>query len=353
MGARAGVPLVLFMALMVAAPALVRVLERTGFEALGRLLAVVGYAWMGLLFIFFSAAIAIDLYRALVYVAAFVLRKNLYGLLPPAGVSFYLPLALALAVSVYGYFEARDIRVERLTVRTPYIPADVGRLRIVQISDVHLGLVVRRERLGLILEKVREAQPDILVSTGDLVDGQINNLAGLAEMLAEIRPRYGKYAITGNHEFYAGLPQALEFTERAGFTVLRGEAVTGVINIAGVDDETGRYFGLYRGSTEKGILEALPRDRFTLLLKHRPNPGHDSAGLFHLQLSGHTHRGQIFPFSLVTRHYFPINSGLLELRDGSSLYVSRGSGTWGPPVRFLAPPEVTVIDLVSDKGGAE
>jgi hypothetical protein len=213
---------------------------------------------------------------------------------------------------------------------------------------VHLGLIVRENRLGNILKAVKKENPDILVSTGDLVDGQIDNLSRLAAMLREVNPRYGKYAITGNHEFYAGLDQSILFTEQAGFTMLRGERadIENVLTIAGVDDPQARSFGLYRGGDEAGVLAGLPEDRFVLLLKHRPLIDHASRGLFDLQLSGHVHRGQIFPFSILTALYYETQSGLARLQGGSSLYVSRGSGTWGPPIRFLSPPEVTVIDIV-------
>jgi predicted MPP superfamily phosphohydrolase len=350
-GAAVGAALALFMLLMIAAPVIVRMAERADLEAFARGMSYVGYVWLGLLFLFFSAAVAIDVYRALLYVGALLLRRDFYGLLPTAVVSFYVPLVFAVIASACGYFEARDIRTERVTVRTSKLPGDIQRLRIVQISDVHLGLIVRRERLGRILERVKAAGPDMLVCTGDLVDGQINSLAGLAEALAEIRPRYGKYAVTGNHEFYAGLPHALEFTREAGFTVLRGEAVSGVINIAGVDDPTAKYFGLGSGLPEGKLLQGLPPGKFTLFLKHRPLLKKESEGLFDLQLSGHTHKGQIFPFTVVVRLYYPVGSGTLVLPGGSVLHVSRGSGTWGPPVRFLAPPEVTVIDVVNERAG--
>jgi hypothetical protein len=255
---------------------------------------------------------------------------------------------ISIGIAVYGYFEAANIRTEKLTIRSRKIPADIQKVRIAQISDVHLGLIVRENRLRSILAEVIKADPDILVSTGDLVDGQINNLSGLAAMLREINPRYGKYAITGNHEYYAGLDQSILFTEQAGFTMLRGERVDieNILTIAGVDDSQARSFGLYRGGQEKDILADLPDSRFTLLLKHRPLINNDSRGLFDLQLSGHVHRGQIFPFSIITALYYETQSGFAALSDGSSLYVSRGSGTWGPPIRFLSPPEVTVIDLV-------
>jgi predicted MPP superfamily phosphohydrolase len=207
---------------------------------------------------------------------------------------------------------------------------------------------VRQGRLTRILEKVKRANPDVLVSTGDLVDGQINDLEGLTKLLNEINPRYGKFAITGNHEFYAGISHALDFTEKAGFTILRDEVVTvgGIITIVGVDDPTGNYFGVSKNIPEKALLSRLPRERFTLFLKHRPLMEQSSLGLFDLQLSGHVHKGQIFPFNLLTRLYYPTNAGLLNLPLNSQVYVSRGSGTWGPPIRFLAPPEVTVIELV-------
>ena len=182
------------------------------------------------------------------------------------------------------------------------------------------------------------------------MDGQINDLAGLAEMLQKVKPRYGKYAVTGNHEFYAGLQEALAFTERAGFTVLRdkGLPVGDVVNIAGVDDRTGLYWDKVPETSEAEMLQSLNTKNFTLLLKHRPEVDRESLGLFDLQLSGHTHKGQIFPFNIVTLLYFPIHWGCLNPIDHCFLYVSRGSGTWGPPIRFLSPPEVTLIELISE-----
>ncbi|HBL24446.1 MAG TPA: metallophosphoesterase, partial [Deltaproteobacteria bacterium] len=193
-------------------------------------------------------------------------------------------------------------------------------------------------------------EPDILVSTGDLVDGQINNLSGLSDLLRDIRPRYGKYAIMGNHEFYAGVGISEDFARKAGFKMLRQEAVTphGIVNIAGIDDN-GHRTGVRVSAAEKPLLEGLPRNLFTVFLKHRPLVENSSIGLFDIQLSGHTHGGQVFPFRYVTRISFPMISGLYPLEKDSVLYVSRGTGTWGPPIRFLTPPEVTVIEIIRKK----
>jgi predicted MPP superfamily phosphohydrolase len=351
-GPAASACLILFLALMVVAPVLVRVTERHGFEEPARILAYIGYCWMGFLFLFFCASLAIDLYRLLLFVAGHVLHRDVSLLSPSAGRMFLMAFSYALCVSVYGYFEALHMRTERVVVTSPKIPAGTGRIRVVQVSDVHLGLIVRSDRLRRIVSEIRAADPDILVSTGDLVDGQIDGLALLVDALRDIKPRYGKFAVTGNHEYYAGIGQALDFTRKAGFTVLGGTtAETGGITIAGENDPAGYQMGVDKKVDERELLSTHSPEQFTLLLKHRPVVEKNSLGLFDLQLSGHIHKGQIFPFSLVTRFFYPLGTGLTRLPENAVIYVSRGTGTWGPPIRFLAPPEVTVIDLVRGNGG--
>lgn len=350
-GLKVGIALGLFMVLMIFAPIIVRLSEKAGLELFARFLSYAGYSWLGLLFLFISFAGAIDVYRSMIYLSGTILKKDLSFISLSPQLTFYIPLVISIVISLVGYFEALNIRTETITMKTTKLPEHIDRLTIAQISDVHIGLIVREERLGRILEAVKKAEPDILVSTGDLVDGQIDNLEGLATLLQKIKPRYGKYAITGNHEYYAGLEQALNFTQKAGFTLLRGKGITvnGIINIAGVDDIQGIQFNEYISVSEKELLESLPQDKYMLLLKHRPKVNEQSLGLFDLQLSGHTHKGQIFPFSIATWLYYPVHAGCLTPVDGCHLYVSRGSGTWGPPIRFLAPPEVTVIEIVREK----
>jgi predicted MPP superfamily phosphohydrolase len=303
---------------------------------------------MGLLLLFIPISFIIDLYRFIIYLINRRLRRGFFLFVPSAKISFFIPLVLSILIACYGYFEAKDIHIDRVIIKTHKIPEEVGKLKIVQVSDVHLGLIVREEKLKRIIKEIKAVNPDMLVSTGDLVDGQSDSLSGLAELLEEIHPKYGKFAITGNHEFIAGLNQSLDFTEKAGFTVLRGERLTvsGLINVVGVDDSMGKSYGLFRDVKEKELLSGLPHNKFTLLLKHRPLIDENTLGLFDLQLSGHTHKGQIFPYSLLTKIYYPADAGCLNLINNSFLYVNRGAGTWGPPIRFLSPPEVTVIELV-------
>jgi hypothetical protein len=344
----ASILLLSFMLLMVVSPLLVWFSEKHGYESLARMTAYVGYTWMGFAFLFFASSMAVDGYRLILYLSGLILKKEIGT--PSYALRFFLPFFFALGAGVYGHFEARDICTERVMVKSPKIPEDSGVLKIAQISDVHLGMIVRAERLRRILQKVKMENPDIFISTGDLVDAQIDHLDGLTQLLQEIQPRLGKFAITGNHEYYAGLRQALDFTQRAGFQLLRGKGITigGVLNIAGVDDPTGLSYGEEEVS-ERDLLVGLPRDKFTMLLKHRPVIDKESLGLFDLQISGHTHRGQIFPFVLLSRLFFPYNSGLFQLSNQAILYVSRGSGTWGPPIRFMAPPEVTIFEVYSGR----
>jgi predicted MPP superfamily phosphohydrolase len=351
LGGVAGALLALFMLFMIFSPVMVRVSENLGFERSAKTMAYIGYTWMGLLFLFVSASLFLDGVSLIAYLARALTSKPLSILVLSGRQAFFGALIAAVLAGVYGSFEAWQIRTEHITIRTAKLAETEGPIRIAQISDVHLGVIVREARLERILQKVKEASPDVFVSTGDLVDGQTDNLTQAAVMFREINPRLGKFAITGNHEFYAGIKLSLDFMKQAGFTVLRGQGMTvsGVLNIAGVDDPAGRGFYAVKEGSERSLLSGLRRDKFTLLLKHRPVVNKDVLGLFDLQLSGHAHKGQIFPFTIFVRLFFPMISGLYHLPSGSSLYVSRGSGTWGPPIRFLSPPEVTVIDIVPEK----
>ena len=352
-GSKVNAAVILFMALMIFTPIIVRIFERNDLVASARILAYVGYIWMGLLFLFFSFAVALDAYRFILDAIQRAFNADFSLLNLSKAQCFFVPLFLSVAVTIFGFFEALNIRTERINIRTDTITQKIGRLKIVQISDVHLGLIVGENRLRKIVERIKAEKPDVLVSTGDLIDGQMNNMSDLAGMIREIPTKYGKYAVTGNHEFYAGLKNTVKLTTDAGFKVLRGEGlnIPGVMNIAGVDDPTGKRYGLTPSVSEKVLLSKLPREYFTLLLKHRPQLNGAEGGLFDLQLSGHTHKGQIFPFSLIVDLFYRHFNGLARLGNHSYIYVSRGTGTWGPPVRFLAPPEVTVIELIHQSKG--
>ncbi|HEX9920215.1 MAG TPA: metallophosphoesterase, partial [Candidatus Methylomirabilis sp.] len=206
-GWRGGSLLALWMCLMAIAPLLIRMLERQGLGFLARLLAHLGYTWLGILFLFLCTSLLLDLIRLVLSLVGLTWNNKSSGLSISSRAALFLPLLLSAALAVVGYFEALDIQTEKVVFQSPKIPKEMGWIKVAQISDVHLGLIVRERRLERILRPVREFAPDILVSTGDLMDGQANDLSGIAERLQGMVPRYGKFAVTGNHEYYAGINQ--------------------------------------------------------------------------------------------------------------------------------------------------
>lgn len=297
--------------------------------------AWVVYAWMGFSLLFICLGMLLDIHGIIARLAH----------LPRMSASTALALLTLVASGlwVWGFYSAWNPRVEHLTLRSGKLPVEADGLRIVQVSDVHLGVLIGRQRLTRLLDTVAAARPDILVSTGDLVDAQAHHLDGLSSQFAAFKPRFGKFAVTGNHESYVGLKHAIEFHERSGFTMLHGAVVevAGLV-LAGVDDPA--VLGGAVG--EAKFLNPIAPDRFVVLLKHQPRI--DPAARFDLQLSGHTHAGQIFPFRYLVSLVYPMNEGLYPLGNGGQLYVSRGTGTWGPPIRVFARPEITVIELKRD-----
>jgi predicted MPP superfamily phosphohydrolase len=300
-----------------------------------------GYSWMAFLFLFLVIHGTAD-------IALYAAEKA--GLAPSKNTGravFAATLAVSALVMLYGFYEAGNITARRLTLPAPGLGGGKP-LRIVQISDVHFSPIISTATAKKICALVGREEPDIIVSTGDLLDRAIRKSDEVARVMSTLSAPLGKFAVTGNHEFYAGLDYSARFTAAAGFTLLRNEAVTpapGLV-IAGVDDPAGAQTGIMPDTSETGVLASARDAGFTVLLKHQPRIIRENIPLFDLQLSGHTHGGQIFPFTGLVKIAFPYICGLYDLGDETRLYVNRGTGTWGPPIRFLAPPEITVIDLI-------
>src|SRR5208337_229999 len=256
------------------APIGTRLLERGDHYVLARASALLGYSWLGFLFYAFWGFLLIGAAGILCWLGNLIAGSSLPTFTGPTAA--VCVLAAVFTINIYGYFEARSLHVERIVIKTAKLPVGTDRLRIAQISDVHLGLLVREDRMAAILSKVSAGNPDILVSTGDLVDGNMDGIDALPALFGKLQPRLGKYAITGNHEVYAGLNQSLTAEKAFGFTVLSGQVTTvgNILNIVGVDDPA---TGL--PEDEKAVLEKAQNGLFTLLLKHRPDPLKESLGL--------------------------------------------------------------------------
>jgi predicted MPP superfamily phosphohydrolase len=310
---------------LVVAPILTELLTHAGLARLAVPFGRIGYTWMGFAFLFFSFSILLDCLQLCVKAGGRLLGVDPSAIvLSPFGWVLVAAL-LAMVATGYGFFAARQINVEWVRISSPKLNKMSEPFRIVQISDLHLSLFSDETFLNRLVETIESIHPDVVVSTGDLIDMRPDHLGRFADMLNELNPRFGKFSVTGNHEAYLGLDKGLAATNRAGFTMLshQGVNVGGMINIVGVDDPGVSHRFKVDGPAERVVLERFPGGEFTVLLKHQPVVDRGSVPSFDLQLSGHTHGGQIFPFNWLTKLAYPAKTGL----------------------SFLAPPEVTVFEL--------
>lgn len=262
--------------------------------------------------------------------------------------------ALALAATLSGLFNAqRRARIVNVDVPMNNLPAALHGFTIVQISDIHVGPTIKRGYLDAIVDAVNAVNADMIAVTGDLVDGSVLMLAQHTAPLARLAARHGTYFVTGNHEYYSGAPAWIAEITRLGLRVLSNEHVVllhdgAALLVAGVPDYSAHHFVPAHRSDPAAALAGAPAEiRHRILLAHQPRsaPAAAAAG-FDLQLSGHTHGGQFWPWNLFVRFQQPFTAGLHRLND-LWVYTSRGTGYWGPPNRFGVPSEITRVRLVA------
>jgi predicted MPP superfamily phosphohydrolase len=349
MGAAFHLLLIIILILLLLSPVVINISSGTDRFLIATVLSYIGYIWMAVLFLFFSINIVIDIYGLIVNILARLMAEPAILRFIPEAKTIFIAVILSIAgINIYGFYEAGNIVIERITVRTSKLPPEIDSFRVVQISDIHFSPTNGMRLAKKIQDIIKGLKPDLLVSSGDLFDGGLQEKETIIDLFRGLEAPYGKYACAGNHEFIHGIEQTSEFIERAGFRLLRNERVKigDFLSISAVDDPTGTRFGSESFVSEEKVLEALSPERLNIFLKHQPRIQAGSIGKFDIQLSGHTHKGQIFPFTMIVRIFYPYMDGLFDLGKGSYLYVSRGTGTWGPPIRFLTFPEIAVIEFV-------
>jgi predicted MPP superfamily phosphohydrolase len=233
------------------------------------------------------------------------------------------------------------------------LPAALAGFQLVQISDIHIGPTIRGDYLRRIVSAVNRLRPDMVAITGDLVDGSVSELGPHVAPLAELVSRHGSYFVTGNHEYYSGAHSWIAELRRLGVTVLMNDHVVlrhdgALAVVGGVTDYNAAHFDPTHRSNPLAAIAGAPSDAgVKILLAHQPRsaPAAADAG-FDLQLSGHTHGGQFMPWNFFVKLQQPFVAGLHRLRQ-LWVYTSRGTGYWGPPKRFGAPSEITLITLVT------
>jgi uncharacterized protein len=315
-------------------------------------LAWTGFVFMGL----FSSLLVLTVLRDALLLAGSIVNLATSSPLPMdalrADSAAAVPL-LGIAVTFVGYLNARRTAgVVTVEVPVPGLPVALHGFTIVQITDIHAGPTIRRRYVEAIVEAVNRLPADIVAITGDLVDGSVPELASEVAPLTRLKSRYGSFFVTGNHEYYSGVEPWLAELRRLGIKVLHNEHVViardgAKLVLAGVPDYSAGHFGSAHRSDPKAALAGAPADAAVkVLLAHQPrsSAAAEQAG-FDLQLSGHTHGGQFLPWNFVVRLQQPFTAGLHRL-GRLQIYVSRGTGYWGPPQRLGAPSEITEIRLI-------
>lgn len=320
--------------------------------------------WAGLLCMgLFSSLLVLTLLRELLMLLVLALQWTgaaTVDMQPLRALSAAWVGPLALAMTLWGFWNARrTATVLRVDIPIANLPEALVGFSIAQISDIHVGPTIQKAYLQRIVNRVNSLQADMVAITGDLVDGPVHTLGPLVEPLRELRARHGSFFVTGNHEYYSGAQGWIDHLRSMGLTVLLNEHVliehrsthteraNAHILLAGVTDYSAQHFDTRHTSDPlRALGHPPPHTDFKLLLAHQPRSAFAAADAgFDLQLSGHTHGGQFWPWGYFVRFQQPFTAGLHRLKN-MWIYTSRGTGYWGPPKRFGAPSEITYIRLV-------
>jgi predicted MPP superfamily phosphohydrolase len=328
--------------------------------ARGRLtsaLAEVGTFHLAVMLYGLMAVLAIDLVRLANAFVAF-LPKPWFESGSKAGPVVFTAAASAIALTLaYGAWNATRLRTVDLEIRLPAKAGSVDRLTVVVASDLHLGTLVGPKRLEKVVGRMNGLAPDVVLFAGDIVDESVTEEieARLGGIMRRLRAPQGIYAALGNHESYSGLERNVACLRACGVTVLQDEAaeVAGAVRLVGRRDPSSLGIQEVRLSIP-GILNGcgVTSDLPVVVLDHQPVRFEEvvEAGA-DLQISGHTHDGQIFPIGLINGLIYELNWGYLR-KGGTQFYVTSGAGTWGPPVRIGSRAEVVRIRITFDRSGA-
>jgi uncharacterized protein len=316
----------------------------------------VASTWLGVLLLLLVTLLAGDIVRGLVALGSRLTDA------PPEDPARRVALARLFALVVVGLtggltaWAVRSglarVAVREVEVRLTRLPKELDGTTIVQLTDVHVGTTIRRDFIEEIVARTNATNPDVIAITGDLVDGSVEDLREHVAPLAGLKARFGVYFVTGNHEYYSGADEWIAELSRLGIRVLRNERVTvgegaATYDLCGIDDHSAEQFGGDHGADLARAVAGRDPGRELVLLAHQPRAVFEAEkhGVG-LQLSGHTHGGQIWPWKYMVRLQQPVVSGLARFGE-TQVYVSNGTGYWGPPMRLAAPAEITRVRLTS------
>ncbi len=326
-----------------------RYIERVSASEVSGILIWIGSFWLSMMTYLLIGIILVDFLRALDYFFPFFPSSVTVNYPKTKMVTLAVIVSTSLMIVVFGFFNARNPVIRRLELRIPKKAGALRSLKIAMASDIHLGRIISNSRLENMVNMINGISPDIILLAGDIVDEDLTPVIhkDLGRTLTRLRSRYGTYAITGNHEFIGGIKESEKYLTDHHITLLRDayEKVDNCFYIVGRDDRGVKRF---TGKTRKplgDIIAGIDRDLPVILMDHQPFTLSDAVDEgIDIQLSGHTHHGQVWPYNMITSMIFEISRGYARI-GGTQFYVSCGFGTWGPAIRTSSRPEVVEITL--------
>lgn len=326
-----------------------RIIERNIHNIITENLVKIGSFWLAAMIYFLLIVVFLDVLRLINHFLPFfpVAIKNHYQTLKK-----YLLISSITVVSFvlfFGYVNALNSRIKIVDIKIDKYVDGLKTLKVVMVSDVHLGTIIGRERFSIIVDKINELNPDLVLFVGDLIDESIGPIVNdnIGRCIERINSSLGVFAVTGNHEFIGGAEPAIKYFNNHGLKFLRDTiaVVDNKIVLVGREDRVKqRFTGIERKSL-KEILPNIDNNKPIILMDHQPiNLDEAYLNKVDLQLSGHTHHGQIFPFNLITKKIYEISWGYKQ-KGTTHVYVSSGVGTWGPPIRTGNHPEIVLLNL--------
>ena len=313
----------------------------------------IGSFWLGAMLYFFLTVLVVDLIKLSNYGFHFlpIQETNVYSKIK------FLALIVSIGITAmllfFGFINANKTRITRLEIHTDKIISDKETLKIVAVTDIHLGTLIGKGRLIKLTELVNKQNPDIIILAGDILDEIQTPILheNIGEPLRKLYAPMGTFAITGNHEYIGGINRAVKYIESLGIRLIRDTSIEigdKLVLIGREDKDIKRFTGKSR-KTKEELMANIDISKFLVLLDHQPFELQKTVDLkIDLQISGHTHHGQLWPFNYITDAVYELSYGFLK-KGSTHFYVSSGFGTWGPPIRIGTIPEIAVITIKSSR----
>ncbi len=319
-------------------------LERADIISIGKPLSWIGSFWIAAFVYFLMILVVIDMLRLvnhfIPYFPGFVTSDPVNA----ARATAFIVVSLVSMVVIYGFVNAHIVRVRTYEINVPKNAGTLKSLNIVMASDIHLSSIINNGRISSIVGKINSLSPDIVLLPGDIVDGDLNPVIhqNLGEALRQIKAPLGVYAVTGNHEYIGGVEKACKYIGEHGVRLLRDSTafIRGGFYLVGREDRSAS-----KRKTLNELMAGIDKRYPIILMDHQPfHLAEAVQNGIDLQLSGHTHYGQMWPFNYITKMVYELPYGYL-VKGSTHIYVSSGVGTWGPPVRIVADPEIINIRM--------